>query len=56
VVFIGLGPSTTIVVEACLLGFVGWVERGQRNVSILNLRTLAKVLRLLVADLPKDLA
>jgi transcriptional regulator with XRE-family HTH domain len=36
--------------------FVGSVERGERNVSILNLRTIAKALRLVVADLTKDLA
>jgi transcriptional regulator with XRE-family HTH domain len=36
--------------------FVGSVERGERNVSILNLRTIAKALRMVVADLTKDLA
>jgi transcriptional regulator with XRE-family HTH domain len=36
--------------------FVGSVERGERNVSILNLRTIAKALRLGVADLTEDLA
>jgi transcriptional regulator with XRE-family HTH domain len=36
--------------------FVGSVERGERNVSILNLRIIAKALRLVVADLTKDLA
>lgn len=31
--------------------FVGSVERGERNISILNLRQLARALRLRVADL-----
>jgi transcriptional regulator with XRE-family HTH domain len=31
--------------------FVGSVERGERNVSVLNLRRLARVLRVPAADL-----
>ena len=31
--------------------FVGSVERGERNVAILNLRKIAKVLRVRLADL-----
>jgi transcriptional regulator with XRE-family HTH domain len=31
--------------------FIGSVERGERNLSILNLRLLAKVLRVPLADL-----
>ena len=31
--------------------FIGSVERGERNLSILNLRRLAKVLRVPIADL-----
>jgi transcriptional regulator with XRE-family HTH domain len=31
--------------------FIGSVERGERNVSILNLRLLAQVLRVPLADL-----
>ena len=31
--------------------FIGSVERGERNLSILNLRLIAKVLRLSLADL-----
>ena len=31
--------------------FIGSVERGERNLSILNLRLIAKVLRLPLADL-----
>lgn len=36
--------------------FIGSVERGERNVSILNLRLMARVLRLSLADLVTDLA
>jgi len=31
--------------------FIGSVERGERNVSILNLRLIARVLRVSLADL-----
>lgn len=31
--------------------FIGSVERGERNLSILNLRLIAKVLRVSLADL-----
>ncbi len=31
--------------------FIGSVERGERNVSILNLRTIARVLRVPLAEL-----
>ena len=31
--------------------FIGSVERGRRNVSILNLRLIAKLLRVSIADL-----
>ncbi len=31
--------------------FIGSVERGERNVSILNLRLIARVLRVQLADL-----
>ena len=31
--------------------FIGSVERGERNVSILNLRDIAKILRVPLADL-----
>jgi transcriptional regulator with XRE-family HTH domain len=33
--------------------FIGSVERGERNVAILNLRRIAQVLRVPVADLLK---
>jgi transcriptional regulator with XRE-family HTH domain len=35
--------------------FIGSVERGERNVSILNLRLLAKVLRIPLSELVTDL-
>ena len=35
--------------------FVGSVERGERNLSILNLRKIAKVLRVALADLLQGL-
>ena len=35
--------------------FIGSVERGERNLSILNLRHIAKVLRASLADLLADL-
>jgi transcriptional regulator with XRE-family HTH domain len=33
--------------------FVGSVERGERNISILNLRRIAEVLRVPLADAPR---
>ncbi len=36
--------------------FIGSVERGERNVSILNLRLIARDLRVALADLLQDLA
>jgi transcriptional regulator with XRE-family HTH domain len=36
--------------------FIGSVERGERNVSILNLRLIAKVLRVSLPDLLIDQA
>lgn len=36
--------------------FIGSVERGERNLSILNLRLLAKILRVSLADLFGELA
>jgi transcriptional regulator with XRE-family HTH domain len=35
--------------------FIGSVERGERNLSILNLRLLAKVLRVSLAELVAEL-
>jgi len=36
--------------------FIGSVERGERNVSLLNLRLIARVLRVPLSDLLEDLA
>jgi len=36
--------------------FIGSVERGERNVSILNLRLIARILRVSLADLLKKLS
>lgn len=36
--------------------FIGSVERGERNVSILNLRLIAKTLRVSLASLLDDLS
>jgi hypothetical protein len=36
--------------------FIGSVERGERNLSILNLRLIAKILRVSLADLLNGLA
>jgi transcriptional regulator with XRE-family HTH domain len=30
--------------------FIGYVERGERNIAILNLRLIARVLRVILAD------
>jgi len=35
--------------------FIGSVERGERNLSILNLRLIAEILRVSLADLLHDL-
>jgi transcriptional regulator with XRE-family HTH domain len=42
--------------ESCGLHrtFIGSVERGERNIAILNLRLIAKTLRVLLADLLDD--
>lgn len=36
--------------------FIGSVERGERNVSVLNLRLIARVLRISLAELFKRIA
>ena len=43
--------------EACQLHrtFIGSVERGERNISILNLRLLAKKLRVPLSEILADL-
>ncbi len=48
-----LGWTQGQLAERCELHrtFIGSVERGERNVSILNLRAIAKALRLPLAEL-----
>jgi len=50
------GLSQVQLGEQCALHrtFIGSVERGERNVSILNLRTIARVLRVPLAELFAD--
>jgi hypothetical protein len=36
--------------------FIGSVERGERNLSALNIRRIAKVLRVSIADLFADIS
>jgi transcriptional regulator with XRE-family HTH domain len=45
--------TQTDLAEKCELHrtFIGSVERGERNVSILNLRLIARVLRVSLSDL-----
>jgi transcriptional regulator with XRE-family HTH domain len=46
-------PTQSALAERCELHrtFIGSVERGERNVSILNLRVIARVLRVPITDL-----
>lgn len=48
-----LGLTQAELAERCELHrtFIGSVERGERNVSILNLVTIARALRIPLADL-----
>ena len=48
-----LGLTQAELAERCELHrtFIGSVERGERNVSILNLVTIARALRISLADL-----
>jgi transcriptional regulator with XRE-family HTH domain len=51
-----LGLTQAELSERCGLHrtFIGSVERGERNVSILNLRLMAQVLRVPLSDLVAD--
>jgi transcriptional regulator with XRE-family HTH domain len=50
------GWTQAYLAEQCQLHrtFIGSVERGERNISILNLRLMARVLRVSLADLMRD--
>jgi transcriptional regulator with XRE-family HTH domain len=50
------GRTQAELAEQCSLHrtFIGSVERGERNVSILNLRLIASVLRISLASLFRD--
>lgn len=52
-----LGLTQQELGERCDLHrtFIGSVERGERNVSILNVRTIAKALKLPIAELFQNL-
>jgi transcriptional regulator with XRE-family HTH domain len=47
------GLTQAQLAEACALHrtFIGSVERGERNVSVLNLRAMARALRVSLAEL-----
>ena len=49
----GLNLTQAQLADKCALHrtFIGSVERGERNVSILNLRLIAKMLRVPLSDL-----
>ncbi len=52
------GLTQAQLAEQCALHrtFIGSVERGERNLSILNLRTIARALRVPLAELFEGLA
>jgi len=52
------GLTQADLADQCVLHrtFIGSVERGERNVSILNLRLIAKVLRVPLGELVADRA
>jgi transcriptional regulator with XRE-family HTH domain len=53
---ISRGLTQAQLAESCNLHrtFIGSVERGERNIAILNLRVIAKTLRVPLADLFDD--
>ncbi len=52
-----LGWTQAEVARRCGLhkAYVGFVERGERNVSLINLRRMARVLRVRLSDVFKGL-
>jgi transcriptional regulator with XRE-family HTH domain len=52
-----LGWTQAELARRCRLhrAYIGFMERGERNVSLINLRRIAKVLRLRLSDLLKGL-
>ncbi len=48
-----LGLTQQQLADKCTIHrtFIGSVERGERNISVLNLRLLARVLRVRIAEL-----
>jgi transcriptional regulator with XRE-family HTH domain len=51
------GGRKSELAQCCGLqkAYIGFVERGERNVSLINLRRIARVLRVKLADLFKGL-
>jgi len=52
-----LGWTQAELADRCELkkAYIGFVERGERNVSLINLRRIARVLRIKLGDLFKGL-
>ena len=56
VLLLGLLAAASMSFGASGTLAAGSVERGERNVSVLNLRAIARALRVPMADLLQDLA
>jgi transcriptional regulator with XRE-family HTH domain len=52
-----VGWTQTELARRCRLhrAYIGFVERGERNVSLINLRRIARVLRIRLSELLKGL-
>jgi transcriptional regulator with XRE-family HTH domain len=52
-----LGWTQAELARRCTLhkAYIGFVERGERNVSLINLRRIVKVLRVRLSDILKEL-